>query len=152
MADVKSKHDLHWLEQFSRLLDSQFTIPGTKIRFGLDPIIGLIPGLGDAAGYILSFIMLAYMTKYGIGGKALFKMLGNILLDAIIGSIPVLGILFDVGYKANDRNVKILKEYYQEGKHQGSGKGIIITIILIFIVFLVLILYGIYKLFEYIIG
>ena len=153
MEDRKNEFkDLKWLERTAHLLDSQFQIPGTKFKFGLDPIIGLIPVLGDASTLIVSAIMVLYMTKYGVSGKVLVMMVLNIVLDAVVGGIPVLGSVFDFVYKANDKNIRLLKEHYHEGKHKGSGTWIIITILIIFITLFVLLIIGLYQLFKFLFG
>jgi hypothetical protein len=144
--------DLRWLERTAHLLDSQFQIPGTKFKFGLDPILGLIPVLGDASTLIISAIMVLYMAKYGVSGKVLVMMVLNIVLDAVVGGIPVLGSIFDFVYKANDKNMRLLKEHYHEGKHQGSGMWIIITILVVFITLFVLLIIGLYQLFKFLFG
>jgi hypothetical protein len=149
-SNTKDKYDLKWLERISTLLDSQFNIPGTKFKFGLDPLIGLLPFAGDASTFMISGIMVAYMAKYGVSTKVLILMMLNIILDSTIGAIPVVGSIFDFVYKSNDRNIRLLKQHYHEGKHQGSGIGILITIVLITFIILLLIAYGFFKLFSYI--
>jgi hypothetical protein len=144
--------DLRWVDQLSDLMDSRFQLPGTRFRFGLDPILGLIPGIGDAVSLAVSGLLISYMYRHGASGKALVKMIGNVLLDAIIGSIPILGSIFDFAYKANERNIRIMKEHYQEGKHQGSGKGILILVGLFIFIFIGLIIWGTWELVEWIIN
>jgi hypothetical protein len=129
-AQTKSEKDL-WIDRFSKLLDSQFTIPGTSMKFGLDPIVGLIPGAGDVVTYIMSALLIIAMFQRGASGKLVMKMVGNAALDMLVGSIPVLGSIFDFTYKANDRNVKLFHEFHEEGKHKGSGIGYIILFIAI---------------------
>jgi hypothetical protein len=127
-TNIKDQYDLKWLERISTLLDSQFNIPGTKFRFGLDPLIGLIPFAGDASTFIMSGVMIMYMAKYGVSTKVLILMMLNIILDAIVGAIPIAGSIFDFVYKANDKNIRLLKQHYHEGRHKGSGIGILIAI------------------------
>jgi hypothetical protein len=149
-SNTKDQHDLKWLERISTLLDSQFNIPGTKFRFGLDPLIGLLPFAGDASTFMISAMMVVYMAKYGVSKKVLILMMLNIILDSTVGAIPVIGSIFDFVYKSNDRNIRLLKQHYHEGKHQGSGTGILVTIVLITFIILILIAYGFFKLFSYI--
>lgn len=118
-----------WIEYLTKLLDSSIRIPGTNITIGLDPIISLIPGVGDVASYLASVVLLLGVVREGVSGKLVLKMLGNILLDLLVGLIPGLGSVFDFFFKANDRNLKLLKEYQEEGKHKGSGGWIILLII-----------------------
>lgn len=108
MPEKKSKP-----KQFAELLDSKFTIPNTNIRFGIDPLLGLIPGAGDWVGGAISLYFLFYAALLKAKGTVLARMAINILLDVLIGSIPLLGDLFDVYWKANKRNVAILEELEQ---------------------------------------
>jgi hypothetical protein len=147
--DIKDQYDLKWLERISTLLDSQFKIPGTNFKFGLDPLLGLIPFVGDASTFMVSGILIIYMSKYGVSKKVLILMMLNIILDAVVGGIPIIGSIFDFAYKANDKNIKLLKQHYHEGKHQGSGIGILITIVVVMLALLILIAYGFWKLFSY---
>ena len=141
--------ELQWIDQIARLMDSQFRIPGTKFRFGLDPILGLFPLVGDVIGYSISGILVLAMARHGVSGKVIVLMIGNILLDAIVGSIPILGNIFDFFYKANNRNIDLFKKHYHEGKYQGTGLNIIIGISLVLLGLLILLVYGIWKLLEY---
>lgn len=137
------RQDFELVESLSQWLDNKFLIPGTNFRFGLDPIINLIPFLGDFIGFVMSTSLVVIMSRYGVSPKVVIKMLLNVLLDTIIGAIPVLGKFGDFFYKANEKNFKLLKDHYFEGKNNGSGIGIIITILsvfflLIFLIFLLL--------------
>lgn len=120
-------------------MDSKFRIPGTRFRFGLDPVLGLIPGIGDLASYGISGLIIYYLSRYGASRKVILMMMGNAALDAIIGSIPIVGQIFDFTYKANERNLRILTEHIEEGKHYGRGNRYIVFFIFIFIMILVLI-------------
>ena len=143
---------LRWVESISTLLDNQFRVPGTNFRFGLDPILGLIPLGGSAASFAISAGLLLTMAKYGVSRKVLILMVGNLLLDATLGSIPVVGNIFDFFFKANQRNVRLLKRHYLEGKYTGSGTGILIAIALALLVILGLVVYGTWKLISYLVG
>ncbi|MFL5728622.1 MAG: DUF4112 domain-containing protein [Cytophagaceae bacterium] len=147
--DPKDQYDLKWLERISRLMDSQFRFPGTNFKFGLDPIFGLVPFAGDASTFLISGIMVLYMAKYGVSTKVLILMMLNIILDAVVGGIPVIGSIFDFAYKANDKNMRLLKQHYHEGRHQGSGIGILLTIVTVTLLLLILIAYGFWKLFVW---
>jgi hypothetical protein len=133
-------------------MDAKFTFPGTKFKFGLDPLIGLIPGLGDLSSFTISAILVFTMAKHGVSRKILILMSLNIIADAILGSIPLLGNVFDFFYKANTRNINLLRKHYVEGKYQGSGTGILIAIGLILLLTFALLIFGIYKLFQFLIG
>lgn len=140
--------DLKWIERFSKTLDSRFTIPGTKIKFGIDPILSLFPVIGDLITLMLSGILIYTMQQHGASRNVVIKMVLNSTLDAIIGAIPLVGTVFDVFYRSNDRNLRLLKEHYFEGKHQGSGNGLLFTIIICSIILVAAAFYGIYKLLE----
>ena len=140
--------DLEWIERIARWLDSKFVIPGTNIRFGLDPLMSLIPVAGDLVTYIISGMLVYNMSQRGASRKVVIKMILNSTLDAIIGMIPVVGTFFDIFYRSNDRNVRLLKEHYFEGKHQGSGNGILIFVAVMAIALVGLAFYGMYKLIE----
>lgn len=122
-------------------MDNQFRLPGTNFRFGLDPIINLVPVLGDVSGFVISSALLLSMVKHGVSRKVVIVMVLNILVDAIIGGIPLIGQIFDFYFKANSRNLKLLKEHYEEGKHQGSGTGVLIGIGVVLFIVMALIVY-----------
>lgn len=136
---MNTKPDLKHIRQVARLMDSKFRIPGTKFRFGLDPVLGLIPGIGDLASYGVSGLIIYYLSRYGASRKVILMMMANAALDAIIGSIPIVGQIFDFTYKANERNLRILTEHLEEGKHYGRGNRYIVFFIVIFMAILVLI-------------
>lgn len=142
--------DFELVDRMAKYLDSKYKVPGTNFSFGLDPIIGLIPVLGDATTFLIQGTLAAYMVKYGASGKVATKMFLNVLIDTIIGSIPFLGSFVDFFYKANTKNIKLLKEHYAEGKHQGSGKGIVIGIVFVMLILLVLLVYGLVKVFQFV--
>jgi hypothetical protein len=98
----------------ARLLDSAIRIPGLGVRVGLDPILGLVPGLGDVVGGALSGWILLAASRAGASRTVLVRMLGNILIDSAVGTVPFLGDLFDVGYKSNMRNMALLERHLEE--------------------------------------
>jgi hypothetical protein len=99
------------VRRLARLLDSALRVPGTGIRFGLDAVIGLIPGLGDAAGAALAGYVVLLASRLGAPPSVILRMLANVAVDAVAGAVPLLGDLFDVGWKANSRNVELLDRY-----------------------------------------
>lgn len=134
-ANTKQKSALKNIESLARLMDSRFRIPGTNIRFGLDALAGLIPGIGDFATLFVSGYIMTILAKNGASGFVLARMALNIVLDAVLGSVPILGDLFDVAFKANIRNVQLLQEHYVEGRHKGSAWKIVVPLlILLFLV------------------
>jgi hypothetical protein len=139
------------LERLAKLMDSQFKIPGTDIRFGLDALIGLIPGVGDFSGLIISSLMLSTLARNGASGFVLARMTLNVVIDALVGSIPVLGDIFDVGFRANERNMKLMREHYVEGRHKGSALKVIIPLVLLLAIILALIAWLSYRLVTWLI-
>ena len=99
------------LRQLSKNLDESFTIPGTNIKFGMDALLGLVPGGGDLVSGIFSLYMLMAAIKMKLPKRAIFSMLVNILLDTTIGIIPVAGDIFDIFWKSNKRNLKIIEKH-----------------------------------------
>lgn len=115
---MRIEHHLKIAEYLAHLLDHQFKIG--KFRFGLDPIIGFVPGFGDAISFLLSwyFVWIAIHMKLPI--HKISHMIGNIVFDFLFGIIPVLGDIADFTYKANSRNLKILKSHVQKPIIEGE--------------------------------
>lgn len=99
---------LRRLERLARLLDSEFRVPGIRFRFGLDGLIGLAPGVGDAVGLALSSYIVMEAWRMGVPPQVLVRMIANILIDSAVGAVPVAGDLFDFVWKANRRNIDLL--------------------------------------------
>lgn len=95
----------------TRLLDSAARVPGTNFRFGLDPVLGLIPGLGDVAGAALSGYVVILASRLGAPKSVIVRMLGNVAIDTVAGAMPVVGDLFDAGWKSNTRNLTLLERH-----------------------------------------
>jgi len=100
-----------WAERFTRLMDEAIPIPGTDLRFGLDAILGLIPGVGDAVSAAASLSVLGLAVREGVPWVVLLRMVLNLGVDALVGAIPALGTVFDVFYKANRRNLTLLEKH-----------------------------------------
>lgn len=92
-------------------LDSSIVVPGTRFRIGLDALIGLVPGVGDLVGAALSAYIVAAAARRGTPGSVLLRMALNVGIDAVVGAVPILGDLFDAAWKANQRNVALLRQY-----------------------------------------
>jgi hypothetical protein len=102
---------LRRVHRLSRLLDDWLRIPGTRYRIGLDGLIGLIPGLGDVVGTLLSAYILFEAIQLGAPTTLLLRMAGNIALETLVGAIPILGDIFDFAWKANRKNADLLDAY-----------------------------------------
>lgn len=140
---------LKTVKRITRLMDEEFSIGGFK--FGLDPILNLIPFAGDISGYVVSIALIITMLQHGVSGKLAIKMLGNATLDALVGTIPFLGWIFDFAYKANTRNVKLLTEHYTQGKHKGSATPVVISVLISALIVFVLIIFLSIKLVQWLI-
>jgi hypothetical protein len=114
MAQEIKKESAAHPQKLAEWLDSRFTIPGTNIRFGLDPIISLVPGAGDWLAGLMSSYFILLGVRADLPPSVLLRMGLNVLLDIAIGSVPLLGDLFDVAWKANIRNAELLEEYQQD--------------------------------------
>ncbi|GJL67227.1 MAG: hypothetical protein NPIRA05_21980 [Nitrospirales bacterium] len=101
-------------DMISTILDSAFSIPGTTIRIGLDPLLGLIPGIGDYLSNLIGSSLLLLASRSGVPRIVIFRMAFNIFLNMIIGAIPVVGDLFSVWFKSNVRNAQLLHHYSQD--------------------------------------
>ena len=124
------------LQRVAHVLDDLFRIPGTNFRFGLDALIGLLPGGGDVAGGVMSAYTLLVATRVGAPISVLLRMGGNIAIDAIVGAVPLLGDLFDAGFKANRRNVDLLQRYIDQPAPTRRGSRIVVAGILLVLVLL----------------
>jgi hypothetical protein len=101
------------LRTLARLLDSAIPVPGTKYRFGIDAIIGLVPGIGDAISAMFSMFIVFQAARLGVSRATLMRMLGNVALDTVVGEVPLLGDLFDAGWKSNNRNIALLESHLE---------------------------------------
>lgn len=138
--------ELRHMDSLARLMDAQFRIPGTNFRFGLDAIIGLIPGIGDLSTFAISGYIIMIMAKNGASGFVLGRMVLNVVIDALVGMIPVIGDIADFGLKANMRNMRLMNQYYEQGRHLGGAWKIIVPVLLILFLVLMVIIWLGYRL------
>ena len=103
------------LRHLARLLDSAFRVPGTRWRVGFDGLLGLLPVAGDAVGLLLALWLVAEARRLGVPFGVLVRMLLNVLVDALVGSVPVAGDIFDFAFKANERNLRLLERHLDDG-------------------------------------
>ena len=128
-------HDSHVrtlaaLRKWSVLLDSAFRVPGTNLSFGLDPILGLIPGLGDLTTPLFASLLLLHGVRMRIPRVIQLRMLINAVIDLLIGFVPVVGDFFDFGWKANVRNLALLERYAHPESKPSRGDWIFVLSIL----------------------
>lgn len=145
-----NRQELKGLEGLARLMDAQFRIPGTNIRFGVDGIIGLVPGVGYFFSFLISSYLLMMASNKGASGFVMARMTLNTVIDALIGAIPFAGDIFDIAFKANQRNVRLLQQHFGEGKHQGGSRKVIIPLVIVLLLVFVGLIWGLVKLFQWI--
>ena len=125
------------LDALAFLLDDWIPIAGTKMRFGLDAIVGLVPGVGDVAGVVLSGYIVLQAARLGAGFSVVARMILNLVIDAVVGSIPLLGDLFDAGFKANDRNLRLLHRAIDDrGGARRSSFAVLLAVALLLVALL----------------
>lgn len=140
MDHLSATPQLAMVDRVTDLLDTKFRIPGSNVRFGADFLMGLVPGFGDAISLAISGLLIATMAKHGASGRLVARMLGNVGLDAVVGTIPLAGNLFDLVFKANTRNVNLMREFYDQGQHRGSAWPMVIAVIAVMTLIFVTIL------------
>lgn len=118
------------LRRLAWLLDDSIRIPWTRRRIGLESLLGLIPGVGDAVGGLLSTWILVQGVRYGASRTTLLRMLINVALEVVVGFIPVVGDVFDMSWKANQRNVQLLSAYLEQPTAAGRTSGMWLLTIL----------------------
>jgi hypothetical protein len=111
---------LEALRKMAQLLDSAFVVPGTSYRIGLDPILGLVPGLGDLVSPLFTIGILWQGRDLAIPRVVQLRMIFNVAIDAVLGAVPLVGDLFDVAWKANNRNLALLERHAQEERTASS--------------------------------
>lgn len=151
--DIQNTKSLKTIAFLANWMDTKFRIPGTRITFGLDAILSIIPGAGDVISTTISLGIYALILTKGVPLATAIKMLGNILLDFIISAIPILGTLVDIFYKANHRNLTLLEQHLKENKDNNHytngiwwlfGLGILLVLSLFIGLF-----YGLYSIAVY---
>lgn len=108
--DPRRVERLRWL---GNLLDNSIPVPGTNFRFGIDSLIGLVPGVGDLVGGALSVYIILEASRMGVPRSLLTRMGYHVAVDTVVGGIPLLGDLFDAGYKSNLRNLALIREHIE---------------------------------------
>ena len=121
--------NLPQLRRFAVWLDAGIAVPGTSIRVGLDPLLGLVPGLGDAAGALLAAWILVEAIRMGASRATLARIASNIAVDALVGAVPVFGDVFDVVWKANLKNVALLERHAIDPAGAGEGDRLFVVLL-----------------------
>ena len=99
------------VDALATLMDTAFVIPGTEVRFGLDALIGLVPGIGDAITTVMSLFIVSEARALGAPPTLIARMLANVALDSLVGAVPLAGDVFDVAFRANRRNMALLRAH-----------------------------------------
>lgn len=123
MPDTEIDH----LDRLAQRMDSLFRLPGTRIRIGLDSLLGLIPGVGDVAALMPAGYIILRAHRMGASRPVLARMAVNTGIDTVVGSIPLIGDIFDVGYKANRRNVALLRRHLETKKGAASDAPVSVS-------------------------
>jgi hypothetical protein len=114
LDDPAKRAVLEHLDQLSYWLDDRFRVPGTGFRVGLDGLLGLIPGIGDVTTNTVTAYIVYRAWRLGVPRSVLMRMLSNLGIDFVVGLVPLLGDLFDIGFKANRRNARLLRRHFGE--------------------------------------
>jgi Domain of unknown function (DUF4112) len=128
MRTERNERSLEALRRIARLFDAQFRVPGTGIRFGIDPLIGLVPGIGDLASPLLTLGILWHAARLRVPKIVLVRMVINALVDAFAGAVPVVGDLFDFGWKATEWNMALLERHAMPGRPATSGDYLFVSL------------------------
>jgi hypothetical protein len=116
------------LRRWSRLMDSAYRVPGTSVRFGWDPIVGLVPGVGDLTTASFAVMVLYRAFRLGVPRVVLIRMALNILIDLVVGIVPFVGDLFDVAWRSNTMNMALLERHERPGARPTSGDWAVVVL------------------------
>lgn len=112
--NTSRKQRMERLDALASLMDSAIVIPGTGIRLGADALIGLIPGIGDLVTAGVSCIIVLEARRMGAPAHVVARMIGNVAIDGIVGAVPLFGDIFDVAFRANLRNMRLLRKHFEK--------------------------------------
>ena len=131
--DEKLPQDLVALRRFAFLMDEAFTVPGTNFRFGVDALVGLIPGVGDVIGGVLSAWILIGAVRHRVPSRVVARMTLNILADMLFGAVPVAGDVFDFLWEENIKNMRLLEKHRDRRHAPRSAAGMVVLGIFILV-------------------
>ena len=127
-------NQLDRLRGIATVLDDAVRVPGTNIRFGLDALLGLIPGAGDAVTGTVAAYAIVLAARLGAPPVVIARMALNVLVDVATGTIPVLGDIFDVGWKSNRKNVQLLERYQAQPQKVSKASWLLVAVVLLVII------------------
>jgi uncharacterized protein DUF4112 len=104
------------IDALAQLMDGAFVVPGTDIRFGLDALIGLVPGIGDAVTTLISLFIVNEARALGAPRLLIARMVANVAVDGLVGAVPLVGDVFDVAFRANRRNLALLRDHLERAR------------------------------------
>ena len=125
---------LEALRNVAQMLDSAFVVPGTSYRFGLDPILGLVPGLGDLVSPLFTIGILWQARELALPRIVQLRMIFNVAIDSLVGAVPLLGDLFDFAWKANKMNLALLERHAQEERPASAGDWLFVILMVALVV------------------
>jgi Domain of unknown function (DUF4112) len=147
----RGRRELERLRAIARLFDQAFALPGTRYRFGIDALFGLVPGVGDLVGAVVAAYALHVARRLRAPAAIQLHMLGNIAVDALVGTIPLIGDLFDFVFKAQTRNLALLERWLASpgATQRRSRRGLILVPLVVFSVFVALTVAGFWMLYRF---
>jgi len=131
---IDRARNLEMLRRWSRLMDSAYRVPGTAVRFGWDPIVGLVPGVGDVATSSFAVVILYHAYRLGVPRVVLLRMMLNILIDLVLGVVPFVGDAADIAWKANAMNLALLERHERPGVRPSSGDWAVVVLAIVIVV------------------
>jgi uncharacterized protein DUF4112 len=148
--EARGMRELDRLRAIARLFDQAFGVPGTRWRFGIDALFGLVPGLGDVMGALVAVYAMHVGRTLRVPAAIQLHMLGNIALDALIGTVPLLGDIFDFVFKAQTRNLALLDAWMKspERTTRRSRRGVVLVPLIVIAVFAALTVFGVWALYQ----
>lgn len=121
---------LQRINALARLMDSLFAIPGTRVRLGVDALLGVVPVVGDVLAQLVAAYIIWEARRLGVSKLTLWRMVGNTLVDTVVGAVPIVGDAFDVAFRANMKNVRLLQRHLEKRGYKpgtpGAGSGPVI--------------------------
>ncbi|MBD2464295.1 DUF4112 domain-containing protein [Oscillatoria sp. FACHB-1407] len=133
---ARDEQALQRVRVVGKLLDNAVPIPGTSYRVGIDPLLGLLPGGGDAVGFVLSAYIVLEALRFRLPKETIIRMGTNLLMDSVVGSVPILGDIFDVTWKANARNLALLEAHLANPRPQRAADRWFVVAVVIAILLL----------------
>ncbi len=111
------------INTLAQIMDSLFVIPGTRLRLGVDAVLGLVPVVGDVLAQLVSAYLIWEAKRLGVSKLTLWRMVGNTLIDTVVGAVPIVGDAFDVAFKANMKNLRLLQRHLEKRGYRASAPG-----------------------------